>query len=178
MEQTLQHLLTSYMPTDSAEQEYKKIILEFLNKYDNAFERSLDVGHITASAWVVNKDNTKALLTHHRKLGLWFQLGGHCDGNTDALAVALKEAQEESGIMGIQPIQTHIFDIDVHLIPENKKEKAHYHYDIRFLLQVISDEEIVVSDESHALAWIDKNRANVPTRERSVMRMFEKWLDY
>jgi len=178
MEQTfsLQHLLANYMPTDPAEQEYKRIILEFLNTYANAFERSLDVGHITASAWLVNKDDTKALLTHHRKLGLWFQLGGHCDGNTDALAVAIKEAQEESGIMGIQPVHKGIFDIDVHLIPENKEEKAHYHYDIRFLLQVVSDEEVIVSDESHALAWIDKNRDNVPTRERSVVRMFDKWL--
>jgi 8-oxo-dGTP pyrophosphatase MutT (NUDIX family) len=179
MEQTfsLQHLLTLYTPTDSAEQEYKKIILDFLNTYSNAFNRSLEIGHITASAWVVNKNNTKALLTYHRKLNMWVQLGGHCDGNTDPLTVAIKEAQEESGIMNIRPVHAHIFDIDVHFIPENRKEKAHYHYDIRFLLQVTSDEEIIVSEESHDLAWIDKNRDTVPTQERSVIRMFDKWLD-
>ncbi|HLC07057.1 MAG TPA: NUDIX hydrolase [Candidatus Babeliales bacterium] len=179
MEQTnsLQHLLANYLPTDPAEQEYKTTILAFLDQYPNAFERSLDVGHITASAWLVNKDNTKALLTHHRKLDMWVQLGGHCDGNTDPLAVATKEAQEESGIMGVQPVSCDIFDIDIHLIPENKKEKAHYHYDVRFLLQVVGDEEAITSDESHALAWIDKNRDNLPTNERSVVRMFDKWLD-
>lgn len=169
-------LLQNYFPEDFAERDYKNAILDFLLQYPNAFERSLEVGHITASAWLVNKDNTKALLTHHRKLDMWVQLGGHCDGNTDALAVALKEAQEESGIMHIEPICCGIFDIDVHLIPENKKEKAHYHYDVRFLLQVKSDEDFVVSHESHNLAWIDKNKDALPTKERSVVRMFEKWV--
>jgi 8-oxo-dGTP pyrophosphatase MutT (NUDIX family) len=175
---SLYQLLTAYHSDDRSEQEYKKTILEFLSQYpNNAFERSLEVGHITASAWLVNKDNTKALLTHHKKLDKWLQLGGHCDGNTDALAVAIKEAQEESGIMNIKPVQYAIFDIDVHLIPETKKEKAHYHYDVRFLLQVDSDEDFIISEESHNLAWIDKKRENLPTNERSVTRMFEKWTE-
>jgi len=173
---SLLELFTHYQPVDTSEQEYKERIINFLNNYPNAFERSLEVGHITASAWLVNKDNTKALLMHHKKLDIWVQLGGHCDGNTDALAVAIKEAQEESGIMHIQPINAAIFDIDVHLIPENKKEKAHYHYDIRFLLQVMSDEDFVQNEESNALAWIDKNKENLPTQERSVTRMFDKWI--
>jgi 8-oxo-dGTP pyrophosphatase MutT (NUDIX family) len=174
---SLNQLLAAYHPDDKSEQEYKKIILEFLSHYpNNAFERSLEVGHITASCWLVNKDNTKALLTHHKKLDKWFQLGGHCDGDTDVLAVAIKEAQEESGIMNIKPVQQGIFDIDVHLIPETKKEKAHYHYDVRFLLQVMDDEDFAVSEESHSLAWIDKKRENLPTHEWSVVRMFEKWV--
>ena len=172
----LQDLLVQYAPADQAEREYKNTILTFLDQYPNAFERTLEVGHITASAWLVNKDNTKALLTHHRKLNMWVQLGGHCDGNTDALAVAIKEAQEESGIMNIRPVTEAIFDVDVHLIPENKKEKAHYHYDVRFLLQVIGEEDFVVSEESHDLAWFDKNRDNLPTQEYSVVRMFDKWI--
>jgi 8-oxo-dGTP pyrophosphatase MutT (NUDIX family) len=173
---SLQQLLLQYNPHDVAECEYKKRILTFLDTYENAFERSLDVGHITASCWLVNKNNTKALLTHHRKLNMWFQLGGHCDGDIDVLGVAIKEAQEESGIREIEPVYRGIFDIDVHLIPENKKEKAHYHHDIRFLLRVVSDEDIVVSDESHDLAWISRNRFDLPTHERSVVRMFDKWI--
>ena len=174
----LKQLLECYNPQDDAELSYKKAIMTFLDQYANAFERSLDVGHITASCWLVNKDNSKALLTHHKKLGKWFQLGGHCDGETDALAVAIKEAQEESGIIHIVPVHCAIFDIDVHLIPENKKERAHYHYDIRFFLQVQSDEDIIVGHESHDLAWISKDRSQLPTDELSVTRMFDKWLDY
>ena len=173
----LLNLLDNYHPANVAEQEYKKIIIEFLNQYPNAFERSLEIGHITASAWLVNKDNTKALLMHHKKLNIWVQLGGHCDGDTNPLAVAIKEAQEESGIVNIAPVQSVIFDIDVHLIPENKKVKAHYHYDIRFLLQVMGDEDFIQNEESNALAWIDRNKEKLPTNERSVTRMFDKWIE-
>lgn len=83
------------------------------------------------------------LFLHHTKLDTWFQLDEHCDGDSDVLAVTIKEAQEESGIMGIEPVQGKIFDINIHCIPENKRDKAHDHYDVRFLLQVTSDEQLV-----------------------------------
>ncbi|MCL4361716.1 NUDIX hydrolase [Candidatus Dependentiae bacterium] len=169
-------LLYNYHPASPDEIEYKSRMLDFIEKYSNCFERSLEVGHITASCWLLNKDSSKALLMHHAKLDKWFQLGGHCDGDPDTLAVAVKEAQEESGIMNIKPISDKIFDIDIHLIPENKKEKAHYHYDVRFLLQVVGDDEIIQNNESKALKWITKNRTELPTREESVVRMFNKWM--
>jgi len=172
----LTELLHQYKPTDPAEIKFKQQILDFIATYPNCFERTLEIGHVTASAWILNKDKTKALLMHHAKLNRWFQLGGHCDGNPDVLAVAIKEAQEESGIMGIEPVSGEIFDIDVHLIPENKKEKAHYHYDIRFLLQVVSDEVVTTNSESKELRWISGDPAELPTESRSVVRMFEKWV--
>lgn len=167
--------LAVYMPTDKSEQIFKKDILSFAQKTPDCFERSCQSGHITGSSWLLNKAGTHVLLMHHKKLDIWVQLGGHCDGETDVLAVAVKEAQEESGIMGIEPVSKEIFDVDVHLIPANSKEPAHYHYDIRFLLQVVSDEEIVQNSESKELRWIAKNATQLPTQERSVMRMFEKW---
>jgi 8-oxo-dGTP pyrophosphatase MutT (NUDIX family) len=112
---------------------------------------------------------------HHAKLDRWLQLGGHCDGDVDVLAVAIKEAQEESGIIGIKPVSPEIFDIDIHLIPANKNEQEHYHYDVRFLLQVTSDEEIVSNRESKELRWIKKDSSQLPTNELSVIRMFKKW---
>lgn len=168
-------LLHAYNPHDKDEQRHKKVIESFVKMHKDCFERSLAIGHITASSWLVNKENTQALLLHHKKLNLWLQLGGHCDGDPDVLAVALKEAQEESGIIGIQPVQQTIFDIDVHLIPANKKEKEHYHYDIRFLLQVMSDETVIQNHESNELRWIAKNQYALPTQNRSIVRMFEKW---
>lgn len=150
-------------------------MLTFIDTYENCFERSLEIGHITASCWLINKDSSKALMLHHAKLDRWFQLGGHCDGNPDTLAVAIKEAQEESGINNIVAVTPEIFDIDIHLIPENKKEKAHYHYDVRYLLQVTGYEEIIQNRESKALAWIDKDRKALPTDTLSVVRMFNKW---
>lgn len=170
-------LLEDYNPVDHVEKTFKLETLEFIQNNKNCFERTLDIGHITASAWLLNKDHTKALLMHHAKLNRWFQLGGHCDGDADVLNVAVKESREESGINSIEPIFNNIFDIDIHLIPANTKDKEHFHYDIRFLLAVTSNEELVQNKESKELRWIDKDIENLPTDNPSIIRMFNKWLN-
>lgn len=170
------HMLHEYHPSAPEEIKAKETMLNFIKEHDDCFERSLAIGHITASAWLVNKEQTHALLMHHTKLDRWFQLGGHCDGDPDVLRVAVKEAQEESGITHIAPLSDTIFDIDIHLIPANSKEQEHYHYDVRFLLQVTSDEKVVQNGESKELRWIGKNRDELPTNELSVIRMFNKWI--
>lgn len=167
--------LRAYFPSDTREQEFKVRMIEFIQEHPDCFERSLAIGHITASSWLLNKDGSKALLMHHAKLDQWFQLGGHCDGDSDALAVAIKEAQEESGIEHIVPVSTDIFDIDIHRIPDNKKEAAHDHYDVRFLLRVNSDEDFVQNSESKELRWISKDLSDLPTQSPSVARMAHKW---
>jgi 8-oxo-dGTP pyrophosphatase MutT (NUDIX family) len=172
--QPLINLIHNYCPTAPEELAFKATMLDFIKQHSDCFERTLEIGHITASTWLVNKDNTKALLMHHAKLNRWFQLGGHCDGDSDVMAVAIKEAQEESGIEHITPITPAIFDIDVHLIPANSREKEHYHYDVRFLLQVTGDEEVVQNKESKELRWFGKHE-QLPTDSQSVTRMFRKW---
>lgn len=169
-------LLHEYFPTDPAEIKAKEDMLNFIKHNKDCFERSNEKGHITGSAWLVNKDMTKALLMHHTKLDKWLQLGGHCDGEPDVLSVAIKEAQEESGIDDIVPVSLKIFDIDIHPIPENSKEKAHYHYDVRFLLKVASNEDIIQNHESRELRWIGRDKSELPTDGSSVVRMFNKWL--
>ncbi len=168
----LLQLLQNYKPAEYSQQSLKERIELFVKENPNCFERTLIHGHITASSWLLNKNNTAFLLTHHAKLNMWVQLGGHCDGESNVLTVAIKEAQEESGINAIQAMSSEIFDIDIHLIPETKREPAHYHYDIRFLLQVISDEPLAISHESKDLKWFSDN---LPTQEASVLRMYHKW---
>jgi 8-oxo-dGTP pyrophosphatase MutT (NUDIX family) len=169
-------ILRNYVPHDHEEQEAKHRMLQFIQENPRCFERSLEHGHITASAWLLNKDSSQALLMHHAKLNTWVQLGGHCDGDSDVLHVALKEAQEESGIDAIVPVRSGIFDIDIHRIPANSREKEHDHYDVRFLLQVQNNQSFVQNSESKELRWIDKNEASLPTESRSIVRMFYKWL--
>lgn len=173
----LLQLLHNYFPTSPEEIVFKTQMINFVQRHHDCFERTLTIGHITASAWLLNKDHSKALLMHHAKLDRWLQLGGHCDGDSNVLAVAIKEAQEESGIIGIEPIMSDIFDIDIHLIPANSREQAHYHYDVRFLLHATSDEDVVHNHESTALRWISKDITQLPTQNISIMRMFTKWLN-
>ncbi len=172
----LKNLLQNYNPSDIQEQNFKLRMLEFLHQYSNCFERSLKIGHFTASAWLLNHDQTHALLMHHAKLDQWFQLGGHADGHANLLEVAIKEAQEESGIENIVPMSTQIFDIDVHQIPANSREAAHDHFDVRFLLQAVGDQDVIANKESKALVWFGKDRTRLPTQSPSVVRMFDKWM--
>lgn len=171
--QTL-HLLENYFPMDITEQVSKKEILDFIKNNPSCFERSHEVGHVTASAWLMNHDKTKALLMLHKKLNIWLQLGGHCDGNSDILSVAIKEAQEESGIKEILPVKNEIFDLDIHIIPSYKEVKKHTHYDIRFLLYTLHD-NFEKNNESKKIKWFNQNEEVLPSKSQSIMRMFSKW---
>ena len=113
------------------------------------------------------------LLAYHAKLGRWLQPGGHSDGDPDTLAVALREAREESGL-DVRVLDDAIFDIDVHGIPARDGEPAHLHFDVRSLVQA-RDDRFRVSEESHALAWVPAAGLNTLTDEESVLRMARKW---
>lgn len=175
---SLKQLLQNYNPADADEKICKQEMLKFLNSYNNCFDRECTDGHFTASALVVNKNFDKALLMHHTKLNKWIQLGGHCDNDPDVLAVAIREASEESGVNNIKVVFPEIFDIDIHIIPEIQGVLSHLHYDIRFLLQIYSDKPVVVSNnESKELRWFGKDD-KLPTNSSSVIRLRTKWLDY
>lgn len=148
----------------------------FVATEPRCFERSHLPGHVTGSAWIINAANTHTLLTHHRKLDAWLQLGGHADGEADILAVALKEAEEESGLTTFHLPSPEIFDLDIHLIPARPDTPAHLHYDVRFLLQTTGDETFTISPESHNLAWVPAPDLPTYTQEPSMLRMRQKWL--
>ena len=116
-------------------------------------------------------------MTHHRKLRMWLQLGGHADGEKNLFKVALKEAKEESGIQSLISLDKEIFDIDIHKIPPSKDGISHTHYDVRFLLQAdpISS-KITVSDESFDVAWIPTQKVLTLNSEPSIERMLQKTL--
>jgi ADP-ribose pyrophosphatase YjhB (NUDIX family) len=113
-------------------------------------------------------------LTYHRKLGMWLQLGGHADGDLDLAAVAMREAEEESGLKRLRAVSTALFDVDRHLIPARKSEPEHWHYDLRFMIEADPDERLVISAESNDLAWIEIDRMAEYTTEASMMRMARK----
>ena len=170
--QKLIKLLEAYQEQESL----KEIFLNFINKFEDCFHRSNEYGHMTASGWLLDKTGMKVLLTHHRKLDMWLQPGGHCDGESDVFEVALKEAQEETGILDWEAGDKEIFDIDLHIIPARKNESEHYHFDVRFILITKGSETYKVSEESHDLAWVPLDNLAEYTTEESIVRMAKKWL--
>lgn len=149
---------------------------EFLHSSPRVFERRHAPGHFTGSAWLVSADGQRVLLTHHRKLGRWLQLGGHADGDAHLARVALREAEEESGLRGLR-LQTEIFDLDRHRIPARGTEPEHWHYDVRYVVQAEADEAFRVSTESLALAWRPIEAIAVDAdADESLRRMARRWL--
>src|SRR5580765_143549 len=153
------------------------LFADFASSHPNAAERNLSIGHLTGSAWLVSADGARVLLTHHRKLGRWLQLGGHADGDVDLARVALREAGEESGLHSLV-VEPEIFDLDRHFIPARGDEPAHWHYDVRYIVRALGGEDFIVGDESHALAWRDiAMLAADESADASLRRMARKWLD-
>ncbi|BCT91072.1 NUDIX hydrolase [Lysobacter helvus] len=170
-------LLSDYRSRWPAEAATVDRFSALLSDAEDPFRRERLAGHFTASAWLVDATGTRVLLTHHRKLDRWLQLGGHADGVRDFARVALTEAEEESGLADLS-VEPDIFDLDAHDIPEHKGVPAHVHYDVRFVVRAGGSEAFVVSDESHALAWREIDAlVDDADADPSLRRMASKWLD-
>lgn len=185
----LLEMLTLYERYFPRESDVAQRVRSLVMRRPDCFRRSCRPGHITAAAWILSPDRRRVLLTHHRKLDRWLQLGGHADGQVDVAEVALREAREESGMRHFElvPIAGLLIplDVDVHQIPErrdtfgNLVEDSHEHHDIRFLLLASAGEAIRVSEESHDVRWFAPEEVPQVTREQSVLRMLHKcqpWL--
>lgn len=171
----LRQQLKEYTQAQPEQADTAAVFMELLDDAQDPFMRSRAAGHFTGGAWLVSVDGQRLLMTHHRKLGRWLQLGGHADGERDTAAVALKEAQEESGLECLTVQGDAIFDLDRHWIPERRDVQGHWHYDVRYVVRAGADHDYLVSDESHDLAW----RPIVEVSEdpdESLSRMARKWL--
>ena len=146
-------------------------IIAFVRASPDCLERSNLAGHLTASAFVTDRERRHLLLIHHKALGRWLQPGGHADGDPDLLAVARREVQEETGLDALHPVTTRPFDLDIHAIPERKGVPAHLHYDVRFLFEADSG-SVLQGDERevHGAAWVPLDDPSDFNLDESVLR--------
>jgi ADP-ribose pyrophosphatase YjhB (NUDIX family) len=166
-------VIAAYAPRDDEQRDFQRRMLAFIDAHPaDAHRRTCLAGHLTAAALVVDRSRGQALLTHHRKLGAWLQLGGHLDGDANLAAGALRDAREESGIAGLAIAATPI-DLDIHPIPEHGREPAHLHLDVRFLVLAPPGAVAVASDESHRVAWVGRDDLEALGVDASVRRLFE-----
>lgn len=164
--------IEAYVPRDAHQDAERARMLSFCDEHGDALLRTCVPGHLTASALIVDADGRRALLTHHRKLEKWLQLGGHCDGEANLAASALRECEEESGIEGLR-IDPRIVDLDIHTIPARKAEPEHLHLDSRFLVFAPPGAVEVVSEESIELGWIAPDELAGLGTDGSVRRLFD-----
>ena len=112
MKENLIRQIENYPPFNEQEEKDKALILGWISNNENAFSRENTVAHITASAWVVNKDRSKVLMVYHNIYNSWSWMGGHADGETDLLSVAIWEVKEEAGISNVRPVSEEIFSLE------------------------------------------------------------------
>ena len=172
----LERALDAFAANDARRAEEVEEFLRFLRSAGPVFCREHLSGHFTGSAWIVDRNGAHTLLTLHAKLGRWLQLGGHADGDRDLRAVALREAEEESGLQDLA-VDGEIFDIDRHRIPARGNEPEHWHYDVRFVVRALGSTRCVANAESRALAWrrVD-TLLDDPALDPSLQRMARMWL--
>ena len=136
-----------------ADEAVRRRILDFCQQHPDALHRTCLRGHLTGSALILDRSRQQVLLIHHAKLERWLQPGGHADGEGDLGQVAMREAEEETGLRGLQLI-TPAIDLDVHDIPERGAEPAHVHLDVRFLLLAGDNTETDINHEALDARWI------------------------
>ena len=173
-------LLDAYLRRWPEEANTVDRIRRLVTHHTDCLLRSCPPGHITASGWIVSHDHSAFLLTHHRKLDRWLQLGGHVDGENQLHRAALREAREESGL---RELEFHLeagrilpLDLDVHPIPAHQDEPEHEHHDIRFLLVAGPDQELIISEESKDLRWFQNQDLERVAGDQSVLRLGRKAL--
>jgi 8-oxo-dGTP pyrophosphatase MutT (NUDIX family) len=133
----LASILQRHRPADDKEAADLRLILDFVARHADPFDRGIAEGHLTGAAFVVSAEGSHVLLLLHPKLRRWLQPGGHGDpGETTGEEVALREALEETGMAGLRlhPEAPRPLDVDVHAIPARGGEPAHLHLDLRYLV--------------------------------------------
>ena len=172
--------ISEYCPCNEQEQADKKNILAFLSENDNAFLRENELAHMTASAWVVNHNRTKVLMVYHKIYDSWSWTGGHADGETDLLSVALREVTEETGIRHVRPVSENIFSLEVLTVDGHEKRgryvPSHLHMNVTYLLEADEEESLTVCEEENkGVAWFSLEDALKASSEPwFVTRIYQK----
>lgn len=172
--------IEKYSPCCEQEERDKKLILDFIDNNADAFLRSSSIAHITASAWVVNRERTKTLMVYHKIYDSWSWTGGHADGETDLLSVALREVKEETGVTA-HPVSDDIFSLEILTVDGHEKRgeyvSSHLHLNVTYLLEADERDELhVCEDENKGVAWFTLDEAlKASTEPWFVERIYKKF---
>ena len=172
--------IKEYVPYNEQEENDKALILNAINTYDNLLSRENTIAHITSSGYIVNKERTKVLMIHHNIYKTWAWTGGHADGDSDLLHVAIKEAIEETGIKKFTAVSDEILSLDVlpvigH-IKRNKYVSAHLHLSVAYLLEASENEKLIIKeDENSGVKWIPINEIDRYSNEPDMIKLYNKF---
>ena len=172
-------LIKKYKPCNEQEEKDKELMLKYINTFDDVLTRNNEICHFTASNWIVNKDRTKVLMVYHNIYKSWAWTGGHADGDSDLIHVALKEANEETGLTNLKVISDGIFSLQILTVDSHIKRgkfvASHLHLDCCFLVEADQNEKLrIKDDENSGVKWVDNNKAVELTNEVKMKPIYAK----
>ena len=184
MIQQLKENIEKFTPYNEQEEVEKEIMLKYINDFDDVLTRQNVYGHFTSSAFILNKERTKMLMIYHKIYDSWAWTGGHSDGDSDLLHVALKEANEETGLENVTPISKDIYSLEIVTVNGHEKRGkyvgSHVHLNATYLLEADEKEAIrIKEDENSGVKWVPIDEivevSSEPwVRERIYAKIIEK----
>lgn len=171
--------LERYIPDCEQEIHDKRMMLHYAKQFDDVLLRSNETAHFTASPWIVNTDRSRVLMVHHNIYGSWSWVGGHADGDPNLLSVALREAQEETGVCEIRPTSEDIFSLEILTVPAHIKRGKyvvpHLHLNATFLVETDDHQPIRSKpDENSAVRWFSLDEAVESSNEPAMKVIYAK----
>ena len=168
-------------PWDDQERRDRELLLAAIDRLDTPLSRENPFAHFTASSWIVNPARTHALMAWHNIYKTWAWTGGHADGESDLLAVALREAREETGVEHIRPVSQDIYSVEILPVQAHYKRgqfvSAHLHLNVTYLLEADDAQPLRSKpDENSAVAWLPLDRA-ADNREEPFMAVIYRKLN-
>lgn len=168
--------IKKYIPYCEQETMDKELIVKAVDSYDDILTRENIAMHITSSGYIINKNRDKVLMIYHKIYDSWAWTGGHADGDDDLLHVAIKEAQEETGLKNVKALDKDIFSLDVLTvdghIKRGKYVSSHLHLNVTYLLEADEKEELKVNeDETKGVKWLPINELGAYCSEPYMVRM-------
>lgn len=156
----LKQLIENYKPYNEQEEKDKQTILKYMNTFEDLLTRDNEFAHFTASSWVVNKERTKVLMIYHNIYKSWAWTGGHADGESDLLNVAIRELKEETGVENVRVLDDNIFSLEMICVNGHVKRgkyvSSHVHLNVTYLLEVDEEEDLKIKeDENSGVKWIN-----------------------
>ena len=175
----LKEQIEKYIPYNEQEASDKELMLEYIDKFEDVLTRKNKMCHFTASNWIVNKDRTKVLMIYHNIYKSWAWTGGHADGDSDLLHVAIKEAEEETGLNNLKLLSDGIYGLQILTVDSHIKRgkfvSSHLHLDCCFLLEANEEEKLrIKEDENSGVKWVEIDKVTKLTNEENMKPIYSK----
>lgn len=171
--------IENYLPYNCEEEKDKEVIIKYIDTFEDVLTRNNEIGHLTSSCWIVNKEKTKVLMVYHNIYDSWSWSGGHADGDSNLLHVALKEAMEETGLKEVKPLSNNIFSLEVMGVNGHMKKgkyiSSHIHLNVTYLLCADENEVLhIKEDENSAVKWFELDQAVRASNEPYMKKIYSK----